>query len=416
MQYLYVIHIPVYKENDLYLMDRAAALDIMAHRKLLPPSTEIIVAAPVLVNDDARLVVSALDVLEGITIVPLRYINSLAEGFLKFSHNRNVLEKAVVNADFIHTGCGGFPYFFSPCYWAHRLARKHKKPLLFVMDCDLVGKLEVDQVRLATNPLKKLIWHLFAKLSWHLYTSCLSTASVTFLLGQGVVNRYGSFARNSLTIYQPIVGTEFLIPQPELEAKIDRLVQEEICPSFCFAGRLAPEKGLEILLQAAGMLGDTPFFINVYGDGPNKEACQNMAKDLKIGEKVKFHGNLEWGDTLFSELKNNHIQIIPHLTLEMTRNVFDGMASGCALVVSDTPALKSLLDDSKAGIPYETGNADELARILALLLADKKKIATFMQSGVEFVRNNHRDAHVLRRLEFLSVHFPNLFGERGEKP
>jgi len=402
MTYLYVIQVPVARDGDRTFMGRTAALDLLAHRRLLPAEVTLRLAAPVLPLSDGRLQGEPVEELTDIELVPLAYANGLRDGLKVLRGNRQRLNEAIVCADFVHTSCGGFPFFLSPCYLAHRIARRRGVPLLFVMDCDLVGKLETDQIALAPNRIKKIIWQAFARLSWHLYTDCLRSASATFLLGRGVVSRYGPYAHNPLEIYQPIVGLESLIAAPALEAKCATL-RDGAPPRLCFAGRLAPEKGLQVflaalsLLKAAGLSPQT----DIYGDGPSRSDLEAQAHSLNLDGQVTFRGHREWGEELFSDLRDHHLQVVPHLTLEMTRNVFDGMASGCALIVSDTEALRQLIADSKAGVCFATGEAASLAEQLRPLLEKPEILASYIEQGFAFVQNNHRDAHIARRLTFL---------------
>ena len=401
MNYLYVIHILVYRQNGRILMEKAAALDVQAHQRLLPKHTRLILAAPAVDLEQTDVSADILDEIEGVELVALKHVDSFKEGIKNFRHNVHKLSEYVSAADLIHTGCGGFPFFFSPCYLAFRLALKRGKKVLFVMDCDLVGKLEMDQVRLTKNPLKKMIWYLFSKICWRTYTRCLSKASATFLLGRGVVSRYGKYANNQLEIYQPIVGQEMIIPTEELQTKIKSL-EHSITTKICFAGRLAPEKGLEVLFYAlANIKVSFRFSVNIYGDGPYLKKYLDLVEELDIKDLVTFHGNMVWGEELFGELRQNHILIIPHLTLEMTRNVFDGMASGCAIIASNTKALAQLMEESQAGVLFKTGDHKELAQVLSNQLMKPHEIVSSIKNGIRFVRDNNRDSHVRRRLDFL---------------
>lgn len=401
MIYLYVIQVPVARSGDRLLMGRTAALDLLAHRRLLPAAVTLRLAAPVLPLTDGRLQGEPVEELHDIELVPLAYANALRSGLKVLRGNLRQLRVAVAAADFVHTACGGFPFFLSPCYLAHRLARK-RVPLLFVMDCDLVGKLETDQVSRAPSLAKKLIWQAFAKLSWRLYTDCLGTSSACFLLGRGVVARYGPYAHNPLEIYQPIVGPESLMSPGAFADKCAAL-RSGALPSLCFAGRLAPEKGLQVLVDALAQLRDeglTPATA-IYGDGPSRQELEARAQQLGLAGQLVFHGYREWGEELFGELRRHHMQVVPHLTLEMTRNVFDGMACGCALAVSDTAALQQLISDSGGGVCFATGDAAALAGALRPLLQNPAQLAGYMERALAFVRENHRDAHIARRLAFL---------------
>jgi|GEM_PF-4024134 len=402
MNYLYVIHIPVYGADGRLYMERTAALDLQAHQRLLPNHIMLTLAAPFTELDSGQPLSASLEEITGVEYVPLRFVDSVTDGLKSFRYNRRQLAQAVASAELVHTGCGGFPFFFSPCYLAYRLALKMRKKLLFVMDCDLVGKLEMDQVRRTRNPLKKTIWYLFSRLCLQMYRNCLSHASTTFLLGRGVVSRYGRYATNMLEIYQPVVGPEMIIPSAELQEKITD-IQKGRAVNICFAGRLAPEKGVEVMLRALAMIKDRfQLSINIYGDGPCRGDYMQLADSLGLAGVLNFHGNMEWGSELFTQLRKNHILVVPHLTLEMTRNVFDGMASGCAIIASDTKALSNLVSEADSGVVFRTGDPEQLARVLARHLRNPDRLGHLMMKGINFVRDNNRDSHVRRRLDFLA--------------
>ena len=409
MNYLYILQLPVARSETGWLMPRSAALDLLAHRRMLPSEVTLTLAAPVLSRAHPVLSVEPLESLPGIEIVPLRYANTLREGLRQLAYNRRTLAKAVSSADFVHSSCGGFPFFLAPGFLAHRAALKHNVPRLFVMDCDLVGKLETDQIALSKNLIKRTVWKLYARVSWLLFKSCLESATVTFLLGRGVTSRYGPFAHNPLEIYQPIVGPELIIDETAFREKCTML-EQGAPPRLSFVGRLAPEKGLEVMLQALAILKKegVTFAGHIYGDGPCLGEYQDLVERLELTDRVVFHGQVEWGEALFAALHQNHLQVVPHLTLEMTRNVFDGMASGCALLASDSEALKELMAESGAGVCFPLGEATGLAEQLRPLLTSPADLIAYMGKGLAFARTNHRDVHIRRRLEFLKNTIPAL--------
>lgn len=383
-------------------MPRSAAIDLMAHRKLLPTTIKLTLVAPLVGREELKDKNEPFDTIQGIDIITLRNANSFKTGLIALSFNRLILNNAIDNSDFVHTGCGGFPFFFSPCYLAHNIALDKNKSVLFVMDCDLVGKLESKQIEKTSNSIKKYIWTNYTKECWKLYTGCLSSATVTFLLGNGVVSRYGKFANNPLEIYQPIIGPEWIINDTELKIKFESIKNSTVL-KLCFVGRLEPEKGVDVMIKALSILKQKGIKVetNIYGDGTHKAEYVQLQKELNLEKEITFHGFKEWGKELFTELRKNHIQIVPHITLEMTRNVFDGMASGCALVVSNTKALTKLIKESNAGCSFINGNHNSLAETISDLIKNKQLLTQYINNGIKFTKNNHRDVHIQRRLNFL---------------
>ena len=60
-----------------------------------------------------------------------------------------------------------------------------------------------------------------------------------------------------------------------------------------YAGQLERRKGLELSLRAlarASTSSDLPWEFHIFGKGPDMARLQGMAQELKIAERVKFHG------------------------------------------------------------------------------------------------------------------------------
>jgi glycosyltransferase involved in cell wall biosynthesis len=63
-------------------------------------------------------------------------------------------------------------------------------------------------------------------------------------------------------------------------------------PTILFVGSLAAHKGIDLLLEALGRLGDRDWRAVVVGDGPLRNRCGELASRLGIAERVRFEGRL----------------------------------------------------------------------------------------------------------------------------
>jgi glycosyltransferase involved in cell wall biosynthesis len=66
-------------------------------------------------------------------------------------------------------------------------------------------------------------------------------------------------------------------------------------PSLVFVGRLMPQKGADLLLEAiAAMRSRFPRLgLTLLGDGPDRASLEHMARDLGIAEQMRFLGHVE---------------------------------------------------------------------------------------------------------------------------
>lgn len=57
-----------------------------------------------------------------------------------------------------------------------------------------------------------------------------------------------------------------------------------------FAGNVGKVQGMDVLMNAAAILRDEPIHWHIVGDGSYLEECKAMADELRIADKVTFHG------------------------------------------------------------------------------------------------------------------------------
>ncbi len=59
-----------------------------------------------------------------------------------------------------------------------------------------------------------------------------------------------------------------------------------------FVGRLVRTKGAYAAIAAMAQCRDLPLLLDIVGDGPDRAACEFLARDLQLGSQVTFHGRV----------------------------------------------------------------------------------------------------------------------------
>lgn len=144
-----------------------------------------------------------------------------------------------------------------------------------------------------------------------------------------------------------------------------------------FAGRLVPEKGAQVLLEAIpllpGSLGSVR--LRLVGDGPARSALEAQARSLGILERVEFVGHVT-RDRVQRELAGAAVQVVPSLWAEPFGLVtVEAMVRGTPVIVSATGAGAELVRDGETGFLVPPGDHASLARCLAEVLADPARLA-----------------------------------------
>jgi len=136
-----------------------------------------------------------------------------------------------------------------------------------------------------------------------------------------------------------------------------------------YAGRLAPEKGVDTLLEALSRL-PAGVRLRVVGDGPARPQLQELAGRLGVGNRV------EWGpplpaDRMVEAFAGFDVLVLPSRTTRVWKEQFgrvlvEAMACKVPVVGSDSGAIPEVIGD--AGLVFPEGDAEALAACLRRLI------------------------------------------------
>jgi len=160
-----------------------------------------------------------------------------------------------------------------------------------------------------------------------------------------------------------------------------------------FLGRLVPKKGIEILLQALPpVLANHPQArVVIAGDGPLLDELVDLARELKIDERVAFPGRISWerapefhaSADVFVQPSVRDVQGnqdgLPTVLLE-------AMSSGTAVIASRLGGIPLVIDDNANGLLVPPGNVAALSEALDRLIAnesERHRLGTGARASVE---------------------------------
>jgi glycosyltransferase involved in cell wall biosynthesis len=136
-----------------------------------------------------------------------------------------------------------------------------------------------------------------------------------------------------------------------------------------YLGRLIPDKGLAWLLRAwADVVPAEPeSHLLIVGDGPDGARLRDLADRLGITDSVSFLGHRT---DVAALLGIADVLVHPSRSEGMSNAVLEGMSHGLAIVASDVPGNRALVEPGREGllVPYEDGPA--LTAALRALLGD----------------------------------------------
>ena len=143
---------------------------------------------------------------------------------------------------------------------------------------------------------------------------------------------------------------------------------------LCVA-RLAPEKGLDVLLRAVGAAADPRLVAVLVGDGPERASLQDLAHGL--GVRVVFTGGLVWERTVEAYAACDVFALLSH-SEPWGVVVNEAAACGLPLVLSErVGAAPDLLVDGENGFLVPVDDVDATAAALRRLADDPALRARF---------------------------------------
>ncbi len=171
---------------------------------------------------------------------------------------------------------------------------------------------------------------------------------------------------------------------------------------FACVGRLVPERGVDLLLDALGAtFGD--WLLRVVGTGPLHEALEQQAQRLGLSAKTEWLGAMP-RDQLPAFWNEVDVCLAPSRStpewVEPTGAVvLQAMAHGVAPVVSRCGALPDVVADS--GLVVDEGDAAALSRAVQGFVADPMRSRTVGASARERVLEQYGDGPVAERMLLL---------------
>ncbi|MEW6243333.1 MAG: glycosyltransferase family 4 protein [Bacillota bacterium] len=135
------------------------------------------------------------------------------------------------------------------------------------------------------------------------------------------------------------------------------------------SGRLVPEKGIDMLIDALRILGGTaPIQLLIAGEGPEREQLERRVKASNLESKVTFLGHVDDMNSFFETLD---IYVQPSVSEGFGMACAEAMAAGVPVLVSDAGGLAELAGYGEFGLVFRAGCVEELSDALALLLAEE---------------------------------------------
>lgn len=158
-------------------------------------------------------------------------------------------------------------------------------------------------------------------------------------------------------------------------------------PTILALGRLSPEKGFAVLIDAVAQLRREaiPASLRIVGDGPERAALEAAAREAGIAEAVSFAGELPPA-AVRRELAEADIFCMASFSEGLPISLMEAMAIGLPVVSTWIAGIPELAEDEATALTVPPARPDALANALRRLANDadlRQRLARAARARVE---------------------------------
>jgi glycosyltransferase involved in cell wall biosynthesis len=174
-------------------------------------------------------------------------------------------------------------------------------------------------------------------------------------------------------------------------------------PRFVFVGRLAPEKGVTLLMDAVASLGARGLAVQlvVIGDGPCRGELERRIARGHLQEVVKLLG---WQSTqrVREEILASRALVLPSFAEGLPIVLMEALALHRPVIATQVAGIPELVEHGVNGWLVPPGSVDALCRALhEVLRASPLELSEMGKAGARRVRERHDASSSVAALEAL---------------
>jgi glycosyltransferase involved in cell wall biosynthesis len=150
---------------------------------------------------------------------------------------------------------------------------------------------------------------------------------------------------------------------------------EPLMVAFC--GRLTNWKGVETLLLAVAEMSGVR--LRVIGDGPELPLLTELARQLRLGDRVEFRGRLA-GAALHEAMASAHALALPSGYEGLSHTLLEAFALGLPVIASACGGNRELVESESNGLLVAYGDVAQMRQALQRLRDEPARLRMAEQS------------------------------------
>lgn len=401
-QYILCIEIPIFRDqHGALLCDPFWAKDLKLHLDYI---ADLSLCCPVIEQQHdtdmatiKKIISYGFGELEDISsfnikLIPLHHCQGWLATFKNFIPNFFRVKNALKQDCIVHSDGAGWPFPISFYLLPLRLFYRFKWIMIIESTFMMMTKGE-------KFTLRKFLSHHVHSI---LLPLCLKYADARIFTHHHYKNMFYKGNEHVHIAEYSSLDSDLLIDEVTVEKKITVLKKRKL--RFLLACRLIADKGIQVLFDAIEILQKKGVSaqIDMMGSGDLEVACRAFVREQQGSIATSFIEPVAYGVPFFKNLSTYDVLLMPNLSEEQPRIIFDAFGQGLTIIASDTEGLKQTCKHGINSIVFRRGDAAALAEAIEFAVNNTEKVVEMGLTGLRLAQTKtHQQMHRDRE-QFLS--------------
>jgi len=146
--------------------------------------------------------------------------------------------------------------------------------------------------------------------------------------------------------------------------------------------RIAPEKGIRILIQAFKIISGRYDYVRLFivGDGEERSSLEHLAQGLELEKEVVFTGVVPY-EKVLEYYQKSDLFVSPYLEKGISKVVLEAMACSLPVIAADSQSARDIFEDNLNILFAKKNDASDLAEKIEKLLLDRKLLENIAKNS-----------------------------------
>ena len=175
---------------------------------------------------------------------------------------------------------------------------------------------------------------------------------------------------------------------------------------FGVFGRLASQKGLDVLIKAIPLVKNDNFVVLLFGEGNQRSLLEKMINDYELQKKVFLKGHL---DNVYPYMSGVDCTILSSYSEGMPNTVLESMLLGKLVISTNIVDMPEIVKDGEEGLIVKVGDEESLAKAMERAIEEFSNLKKFGKNAQKKAKEEYTLDKMISNIEDL---FYSEFGEK----